>query len=165
MKINIIAARSENNVIGFKGRIPWKVPSDLQYFKDITLGHYIIMGRKTFDSINKKPLPERTNIVISKNLKYEIPEGVILTSSLEKALKIAEIAGEKNVFIVGGQQIYNLAIPLADKIYITEIDCKINGDTFFPEFDGKEWQEIGSDSHSSDEKNEYNFTFRILKRR
>ncbi|MCP3660524.1 MAG: dihydrofolate reductase [Bacteroidetes bacterium] len=165
MKISIIAARSENNVIGFEGKIPWKIPSDLQYFKNVTEGHYIIMGRKTFDSIDKRPLPNRTSIVISRNPIYEVPEGVILTSSIEKALRITEEAGEKEAFIIGGQQIYALSIPIADFMYITEIECHVNGDAFFPEFDGKLWKEIKFEKHLADERNEYNYSFRVLKRR
>ena len=129
--ISIIAAMSLNRAIGKNNRIPWHIPGEQKRFKEITWGHAIIMGRKTHESIGK-PLPGRTNIVITRQQKYEAP-GCIVVHSLEAALKNCP-PNETEAFIIGGEQIFKLALPMADRIYLTTIQQKIPGDTFFPEF-------------------------------
>ncbi len=167
MKINIISAISNNNVIGHQNTIPWKVPADLEYFKQKTLGHYVIMGRKTYESI-KHPLPLRTNIVISRTKDIEIPKEIVKVKSFENAIsycKSNESEGDaKDIFIIGGRSIYELALPIADMLFITEIDCNVDGDVFFPKFDMHDWKEISYDCHNADDKNEYNYNFKVLKR-
>lgn len=133
MFLSIIVAMSKNRVIGNKGKIPWYLPEDLKRFKQITMGHPIIMGRKTFESIGK-PLAGRNNIVITRKRNFSA-EGIVTVGSLEEALKKAGEANE--AFVIGGAQIYRLALPLADKIYLTLIDQDLEGDTFFPEVDLK----------------------------
>lgn len=138
MKIAIIAAVSENNVIGFKGKIPWHLPEDLKRFKKITMGHHIIMGRKTFESI-RKPLPGRINIVITRNQKYKA-KGCITAFSLDEALQIARKNGESEVFVIGGASVYIQATEIGDKIYITKINKEYKGDTFFPKIKKSKWK-------------------------
>ena len=137
--ISIIAAMSLNRAIGYKGKIPWHIPGEQQRFKQITWGHTIIMGRKTYESIGK-PLPGRTNIVITRHKKYKAP-GSIVVHSLEPALKNCP-PNETETFIIGGEQIFRLALPLVQRIYLTTIQQEIAGDAFFPEFALKEFKVI-----------------------
>ncbi len=148
--ISIIVAMSENRVIGRSGDLPWHLPADLKRFKALTTGHSIIMGRKTFDSIGR-PLPNRTSIVITRNADYR-PEGIIVVDCLDEALKRSE-AG-KQVFIIGGGEIYRLALPRADRLYITMVHAMVEGDTFFPELLESEWELIGSDRHEADQSHD-----------
>jgi dihydrofolate reductase len=142
MLISIIAAMSINRVIGKNNKIPWHIPGEQQRFKKITWGHAIIMGRKTFESIGK-PLPGRTNIVITRQKNYVAP-GCIVVHSLEAALKNCH-PNETEAFIIGGEQIFRLILPLANRIYLTIIPKEIRGDTFFPEFSSTEFKEIQSE--------------------
>lgn len=134
MKINIIVAiAGSKRVIGRKGRMPWDLPEELKRFKEITTGHPVIMGRKTFESIGRV-LPNRTNIIITRDSNYSVDGGKVV-GSLDEALRLAELAqGGKEVFIIGGGQIYKEAIEMADKLYLTYIDSEIDGDTFFPDY-------------------------------
>jgi dihydrofolate reductase len=134
MKRAIIAARAENGVIGAANKLPWRLPSDLQRFKRLTMGHHLIMGRKTFESIGK-PLPGRTNVVISRS-GFGAP-GVVSVGSLEEAFTVA--AADDVAFIAGGSQIYEQAIDIADILYLTTIEKEFSGDAYFPEFDLARW--------------------------
>ena len=159
--ISIIVAASENNVIGKYNDLIWHLPNDLKFFKKMTSGHTIIMGRKTFESVGR-PLPKRTNIIITRDTDFN-PEGCVVVHSLEDAL--AEAAKtDKNPFIVGGEQIYRLALPLTDVVYLTRVHHEFDGDRYFPEL-GKEWNEVENIPHSVDEKHSYAFTFKTYKRR
>jgi len=159
MKISIIVAADEKNGIGKDNNLLCYLPADLKYFKNTTLGHHIIMGRKTFESIGK-PLPNRTNIIVSGNSSLII-ENCMVTQSLEKAIEIARINGEPELFIAGGGTIYNQAILLAHKIYLSRIHHQFNADTFFPTLT-QNWQLTESSTVKADEKNKYDITFQVF---
>ncbi len=138
-KLSLIAARSRNGFIGLKGGLPWNVPEDLAFFKRTTIGHAVIMGRKTYEEV-RRPLPKRTNIVVTRNPGYEAP-GCIVVSSLEEALlKVPEDDDEP--FVIGGAELYRLALPVADRLYLTEIDRDVEGDTSFPPFEHLGYVEV-----------------------
>lgn len=165
MIISAIAACSKNRVIGSGNQLPWSLPADMRYFMRTTMGRHVIMGRKTFESMNGKPLPKRTNIVITRD-PYYVASGTMVVHSLEEALELAKHNGEEEVFIIGGGEIYKQSLPLLDKLYITEIDLEIkNGDTFFPILDPKEWDLISEDAHHPDEKNPHAYVFRVFKKK
>ena len=161
MKVSLIVAVSQNGVIGKDNDLIWHLPKDMKFFKDTTLGHHVIMGRKNFESIPHKysPLPNRTNVVITRQSNYKA-EGCIVVESIEKALQIAEENGDQEPFIIGGGQIYKIAIEnkLIDKVYLTKIYHSFDGDTFFPELDS-EWQESGRIDCLADDKHAYNYSF------
>ncbi|MFY0254448.1 dihydrofolate reductase [Chitinophaga sp. 30R24] len=159
MRISIIVAASDNNVIGINNMLPWKLPTDLKYFKDMTMGKPIIMGRKTFDSL-RKALPGRPNIVITRRKDYH-PENVYIVGSLQEALDKARNFGGDELFITGGAQIFDEAWPLIERIYLTRVYAVVHGDAFFPQLDGGEFELISDDRHEADEKNEYAFSFQI----
>jgi dihydrofolate reductase len=162
MIISAIVATGNNRVIGSNNEIPWYLPADLIYFKKITIGHPIIMGRNTFHSIGR-PLPKRTNIVVTRDLFFSA-EGVLVAHNIEEALELAERTGAPEAFIIGGGQVYSQSVDFWDKIYLTEVDTEAKGDIFFPEINGQDWQEISREAHTPDEKNEYNYTFIVLER-
>lgn len=143
MIVSMIVAMSENRVIGKDGGLPWHLPEDLKRFKKITMGHPIIMGRKTYESIGRA-LPGRRNIVISRNSNLQI-DGVETTSSLGEALDL--VKSEKEVFIIGGAQIYEASLSQADRIYLTEVHQQIHGDAYFPEINSSQFQEVSRESH------------------
>jgi len=159
MTISAIVAISKNRVIGHENDIPWYLPADLKYFKRTTLNHPIIMGRNTFTSIGK-PLPKRTNIVLTRNPFY-IASGCLIAHSLKQALELAFDQEEEEVFIIGGGQIYEQALPYLDKIYLTEVDLEVPGEVVFPILPANEWIETAAEAHPADEKNEYAYTFKI----
>ena len=167
MRIAMIAAMSVNRVIGVDNDLPWRLSSDLKYFKATTMGKPMIMGRKTYESVGK-PLPGRPNIVISRS--WQAPEGVYHATSLDDAIALAEslIREQKletdEIMITGGAQIYQLALPLADKLYITEVDCDVSGDALFPAIDKTLWQETNREKHQADEKNQYDFSFVVYEK-
>lgn len=163
MKISIIVAKSTNNVIGKDNQLIWRLSADLQLFKTHTSGHYIIMGRKTFESIGK-PLPNRTSIVITNNPEFSVPEGHFVAHSLEEAIQICIGKKLDQVFIIGGAEIYRQAVPLADEILVTEVNAMLEGDVFFPEINENEWSVVSSNSYKKDDKNQYDFDFVIYKR-
>ncbi len=138
MIISIIASMSKNGVIGYKNRLPWKTPEDIKWFKEKTEGHYIVMGRKTFESIGKL-LPGRKCVVLTRNRKFNFP-GVTAAHSIEDALEIARQGGESELFIVGGEDIYRQTLEIADRIYLTVIDSHYEGDSFFPSFDESKYR-------------------------
>ncbi len=153
--ISIIAAMAENRVIGVNNTLPWRLPADLRHFRQLTTGHHVIMGRRNYESIGK-PLPDRTNIVITRNPAYQAP-GCRVKHSLADALR--GIQDDPEVFIIGGAEIYRQAIADADRIYLTLVHADINGDTFFPEFELREWHETSRTRHEADEKNPYAYSF------
>lgn len=157
--ITIIAAISKNRVIGNDNKLIWHLPNDLKRFKEITLNHIIIMGRKTFESF-PKPLPNRRHIVISRQEDYSF-DGVEVVSSLEKALDISK---NENSFIIGGGEIYNLALEYATNMELTEIDNDFDGDAYFPEF-GEEWIKTNSIKNQVDDKHKYSYTYNSYKRK
>ncbi|GAB4380330.1 MAG: type 3 dihydrofolate reductase [Salibacteraceae bacterium] len=141
MIISLIAAISKNHVIGRDGDLPWHLPRDLRFFSDTTRGHHVLMGRKNFDTIPDKyrPLPNRTNLVVTRSNDFH-PPGVHVFHSIDDAINHARNRGERELFIIGGGEIYRQCIDLADRLYITHVDAEIEGDTYFPEFDESDWQ-------------------------
>lgn len=162
MLVSAIVAVSKNGVIGLDNQIPWYLPADLVYFKKTTLNHCILMGRKCFRSIGR-PLPKRTNIVITRD-PFFVADGVWIARSIGEALEMAFDHGETEAFIIGGGEIYQQSAALWDKIYLTEVDLEPEGDVFFPKLETEGWKEISSESHAPDEKNEMGYTFKILER-
>lgn len=163
MMISLIAALSENYVIGKNNDLPWKLPDDMKFFMQTTKGHHTIMGRKNYDSIPEKfrPLPNRTNIVVTRQTAFQAP-GCIVVNALEQGIAIAERHGEQETFIIGGSTIYALGLPKANRLYLTEIHATIEGDTYFPNFDRSEWKEVSRTSHPADERHRYSFDFTVL---
>ncbi len=161
MRISIIAAMSSNRVIGLKDDLPWHLPPDLKHFKQLTMGHHMIMGRKTFDTIGR-PLPGRVTIVVTRRTDFVHP-GVLVAHSIDDALRLAE--DDKEVFIAGGGEIYRLTLDLADRIYLTVIHHEFEGDTFFPPFDESKWEVVEEQEFHPDEQNPLRFTFLTLDRR
>jgi len=164
VKLAIIVAQDKNRAIGINNKLPWHLPEDLRYFKQVTMGKPIIMGRKTFESIGR-PLPGRVNIVISRQDSYE-PKGVKVVDSLPAARELAEsiclIDGVDEAMVIGGAQIYAQAIEEADRLYLTEVDAEINGDAWFPEFERSAWSEIGREDFLAEGPNPYNYSFIVL---
>jgi dihydrofolate reductase len=151
MKVSTIVGFGKNQEIGKNNDIPWYIPADLKYFKKITTGHPIIMGRKCFDSIGRA-LPNRMNIIVSRNPEFYV-ENCILTHSIDAALLVAEQSGAKEAFIIGGGQIYEKGLPLSSKLYITEIDIDVdNADIFFPAINFDNWHLLQEEKHTKDEK-------------
>ena len=163
MIISTIVATAKNNVIGKDNDIPWYLPADLKYFKKTTLNHHIIMGRNCFESIGR-PLPNRTNIVVTRN-PFFVATGCVVAHSIAEALEIAKNNGENEAFIIGGGIIYEQSIDFWDKIYLTEVDLEVAGDVFFPKINLSEWEEISCEAHLKDEKNTMDYIFKIFERK
>ena len=163
MKISLIVAAARNNVIGKDNQLLWHLPQDLRYFKNTTWGMPVIMGRKTYESVNK-PLPGRMNIVITRQAGWSA-EGVQKALSLGEALRLAATANVKEAFVIGGGEIYRQAIAVADKIYLTRIQAVFEGDTFFPEIDPAQWELASSHAVEADEKNPYDFSFEVWEKK
>ncbi|WP_342328753.1 dihydrofolate reductase [Pedobacter sp. FW305-3-2-15-E-R2A2] len=161
MILSIVVAIAENNAIGKDNQLLWHLPADLKHFKDITSGHTIIMGRKTYDSIGR-PLPNRRNIVITRNAELNLP-GTEVTNSLEEALRLC--AAEEEVFIIGGAELYKHALEATDRIYLTRVHHTYDADTFFPEIAPGTWNETSIENHQPDEKNGLAYTFSTLERK
>ncbi len=162
MKITLIAAVAENRVIGRDGGLPWRLPEDLRRFKQRTQGHVVIMGRRTFESL-AAPLPNRPAIVVSRSRDLDTGEAT-LANSLDEALDIARGRGEDEVFILGGSEIYAMALPLADRLVLTVVHAEIEGDTYFPEFDLAAWTITEDQRHEVDDRHEHPFSFRCYER-
>ena len=160
MKISIIVAADENNGIGANNQLLWHLPADLKFFKETTTGHTIIMGRKTFDSIGK-PLPKRRSLVISRDQNLKIA-GAETVTTIADALAVCNT--ENEVFIIGGAEIYNLALSFSDRIYLTKVHHEFKAEVFFPEISVNEWKETSRDFHPKDDKNSFDFSFLILDR-
>ncbi|HCQ30512.1 MAG TPA: diacylglycerol kinase [Flavobacteriales bacterium] len=167
MKISLIAAVAENNVIGKDNDLIWHLPNDLKYFKKITLGHHIVLGRKNYLSIPEKyrPLPNRKNIVLTRNPEFKA-EGCIVLNSLESAIEYAKNQGEEELFIIGGGEIYKQALDknLINRLYITHVHESFEGDTFFPHINYDEWKLVSKECNLKDEKHPHDFTFCIYEK-
>lgn len=151
----------KNRVIGANGVIPWRLPNELQLFKRVTMGHHIIMGRKTWESIGRL-LPGRTTVIVTRQNDYTVP-GALVASSIETAL--AACGDDSEVFVIGGGELYELALPLARRIYLTTVDVEPAGDTHMPEFDEADWREVSTESFAADEKHAHAYRFSVLERR
>jgi dihydrofolate reductase len=162
MLISAIVAVADNNVMGKDNQLPWYVPGDLAYFKRTTLHHCVLMGRSTFQSFGR-PLPRRTNIVITRD-PYFTADDALVAHSVEEALGLAFDEGEEEAFVLGGAQIFEETRDLWDKLYLTRIHLEPEGDTFFPEIDWSEWREISRDEHAADGKNPCAYTFLVYER-
>lgn len=159
--LSLIVAVDEKGGIGRENQLPWRLPADLKRFKTLTMGHPIVMGRKTYDSIGRA-LPGRTSIIITHQAGFQA-EGCLVALNLEQALAIAQsISGE--IFVIGGGQIFAQALPLADQIYLTRVHTRVEADTFFPAIELGEWVEVECSEHPADEKNPFAHTFQVLKR-
>ncbi|KPJ92133.1 MAG: hypothetical protein AMJ53_10010 [Gammaproteobacteria bacterium SG8_11] len=162
MMISLIWAMTDARVIGIKNTLPWKLPADMKWFRQNTLGKPIIMGRKTFESFGAQPLPQRHNIIVSNDANYQAQESTVVPS-IEAALNAAKDADE--VMIIGGASLYAQTLPLAQRLYMTIVHAEVKGDAWFPEFDLSEWQEKRRVEHPADEKNPYACSFVILERK
>jgi dihydrofolate reductase len=160
-------ARSRNGVIGRAGALPWRIKSDLVLFKALTLFKPVIMGRKTWDSLPKRPLPGRLNVVLSRDGSFE-PNGAVVCEQFREAVEIAreqaEEDGAEEVCVIGGHALFELALPRASRIYLTEVDAEVEGDVTFPEFDESQWREVRREVHAKGEEDDYGFVFRVLER-
>lgn len=161
MNISIIVAIAQNNVIGNNNQLIWHIPGDLKRFKSITMGHTVVMGRKTFESIGK-PLPGRKNVVISRQSNFK-PEGCLVYNSFDKALN--SLKTEDEIFIIGGGEIYRMAMPLTHRIYLTKIHKDFTGDTFFPEIPLEDWEITYEELISEDEKTGFSYSYINLERK
>ena len=161
MRLSIVVAMDSNRLIGKDNGLPWRLPADLAFFKKLTTGNTILMGRKTFDSIGR-PLPNRRNIVITRNADIEITDCEVV-NSIEKALLLAQ--SETEVMVIGGAKLYQQILPIADRLYITQVEGEFDGDTYFPHYDEDDWLEVSCESHQPDEKNKHAYHFNILKRK
>lgn len=159
--ITLIAAVAENNALGKDNQLLWHLPDDFKRFKAVTSGHYIIMGRKTFESF-PKPLPNRTHVIITRQEDYA-PENCIVVNSIEKAISVCP--KDEAVFIIGGGEIYKQSIEIADKIDITRVHHSFEADTFFPEIDGSKWEIDFEEFHQKDDKHQFDFTFQTFIRK
>jgi len=162
MNISCVVAVANNNVIGKDNDIPWYLPADLKYFKKITLDHHILMGRNCYESIGR-PLPKRTNVIITRD-PFFIASNCLIAHSIDEALEIAYDNGETEAMIIGGGTIYKQTQELWDTLYITEVDLNVDGDIFFPEIKLDEWKLVSEESHEPDEKNEYPYVFKKYER-
>ena len=158
--ISIIVAASTNNVIGVQGELPWRLSDDLKRFKAVTMGKPIIMGRKTWESIGRA-LPGRQNIVITRQPDY-LADGCDVVESVDEAIAAAGDADE--VMVIGGSQIYDMALPLASRLYLTRVHAEVEGDAFFPVVDESEWRLVSDESHTSDERNDFDFSVLVYER-
>ncbi|MCX6722220.1 MAG: type 3 dihydrofolate reductase [Candidatus Staskawiczbacteria bacterium] len=161
--ISMIAAVAENRVIGNKNTIPWHMPADFKYFKETTLGKTIVMGLNTFNSIGGKPLPGRKHIILNNDPKFVAPQDCQVAHSIEEVVEMVKDLPE--AMICGGASVYKQFLPLAKKLYITEVHAKPEGDTYFPEINPAEWKEVKRTDFKADEKNKYDYSFIILERK
>jgi dihydrofolate reductase len=164
MRVSIIVAVAENGIIGRDGELPWHLSADLQHFKRITMGHTIIMGRRTWESIGR-PLPGRKSIVVSRQLDYATGfEDVPRVGSLDDALQLAATAGDAEAFIIGGAELYREALSRADRLHVTRVRAQVEGDTAFPAVDWDQWQFVQGDEHAADDNNDYDYAFEVYER-
>ena len=166
MKTSLVVAVARNRVIGRDNDLPWRLPEDLKFFKRVTMGKPMIMGRRTYESIGK-PLPGRTNIVVTRNPAYEA-QGVVVTTSLKKAVELAEEVarreGVEEATIIGGAEIFRESLGFADRIYLTEVHAEVEGDVLFPEYDRRHWRETFREDRKADEKHPFDYSFVTLER-
>jgi len=162
MKISMIAAMTEDRVIGIKNTLPWKLPNDMKWFRQHTLGKPIIMGRKTYESFGAKALPQRTNIIITRDESYQASDSIVV-HSIEDAINAAGDVDE--VMIIGGASFYEQMLPKADRLYLTFVHAKLDGDAWFPEIDHQNWNKVEQIKHKADDKNRYAHSFVVLDRK
>lgn len=160
--ITLIAAAGQQNELGLHNELLWHLPDDFKHFKTLTTGHFIVMGRKTFESF-PKPLPNRTHVIITRSKDYKVPEGCIVVNSVEEALEICP--KNQTIYIIGGGEIYRQAIEIADEIELTRVHHSFTADTFFPKIHLETWQRIKEEFHPIDEKHAYAFTFETYRRK
>ena len=154
-RIAIISAMARNRIIGIENRLPWNLPADMRHFRTLTMGHHLIMGRKTYESIGK-PLPGRTTVIVTRNKDFAAP-GCIVVNSIEAAISACQ--GDNEAFIIGGAELYKQALDFADRIYLTKIDAIFEGDAYFPEFESASWKEIDQETFPPDADNPYAYRF------
>lgn len=159
--ISLLVAVDQNRLIGRKGTLPWRLPADVKYFKEITMGHPIVMGRKTWESLPKRPLPGRKNIVLTQNIDYQAPGADIIHDPGELANKV----GQEEVFVIGGAQVFSYFLPVADRLYITEIDHVFEGDTYFPQYDVDKWRLVSEREGQINEENHYAHRYLVYERK
>ncbi len=164
MKVSLVAAAAENGVIGRGNALPWHLPADLRRFKSLTLGHHLILGRKTWEAVGK-PLPGRHTIVVTRRTDYPLPDGVERAASLDEALARAAEGGEEEAFVGGGGEIFSASLLRADRIYLTRIHHRFDGDAFFPEVDEAQWRLASREDHAADARNPYAFSFLTYEKR
>lgn len=162
MSLSIIAAMDKNQLIGNQGDIPWKLPGDLQHFKQITMGSPIIMGRKTFESL-ARPLPGRTNIIMTQNKNYSADGCLVVNSEAEILKKF--LNKEEEAFIIGGEEIYKIFLPYSNKLYLTMIDYEFSGDTYFPEINWQHWIKLSEEKGAADSNNPYRYSYHVYQRK
>lgn len=162
MRVTLIAAIADNGVIGHGNDLPWHLPADLRRFKRLTMGHHLILGRKTFDSIGRA-LPGRRMLVLSRG-RPRLPEGVHHAATFESALERARQAGDDEAFVAGGAEIYRLALPRADRLQLTRVHAEVEGDVRFPEVDWSAWERLAAEEHAADERHAAAFTFELWQR-
>ena len=158
--ISLIVAMAKNRVIGCDNKIPWHLPNELQLFKKLTMGHHIVMGRKTFESIGRL-LPGRTSIIVTRQRDYAI-EGARVVHSIDEAMDIAR--GDDEIFVIGGAELFRDTLPRADRLYLTTVDAKPAGDVFMPDLDLREWRETSSETFAADEKHAHSYRFALYER-
>ena len=156
-RLSLIVAMGKNRVIGANGANPWRLPNELQLFKRVTMGHHIIMGRKTWESIGRV-LPGRTTVIVTRQTNYAVP-GAVIVNSLAAA--ITQCADDEEIFVIGGGELYREALPRADRLYVTIVDAAPEGDTHMPEFNAADWREISSENHPADERHIHAYRFAI----
>ena len=162
MRVSLIAAMARNRVIGRGNRLPWRLPADLRRFKELTMGHTLLVGRRTFESIGR-PLPGRSMIVVSRREGYA-PEGVRVARSVQEALDLAREAGETELFVGGGAEIYRQTLPVADRLHLTRIEEDVPGDAYFPEYDETQWKLVDRNDHEPTEEIPFAWSFQVYDR-
>lgn len=160
-RLSLIAAMAANRVIGINNTLPWRLPADLAHFKMLTMGHHMIMGRKTYESLGK-PLPGRTSVIVTRDAGFAAPAGCVVAHSLAEAVAACE--GDAEAFFIGGADLYRQALELADRIYLTEIQTEVAGDAWFPEFDRMVWRETARSNCKADDKNPHDYDFVVFDR-
>jgi dihydrofolate reductase len=159
-RLSLIVAMAKNRVIGADNKIPWHLPNELKLFKSLTMGHHIVMGRKTYESIGRL-LPGRTTVIVTRQKEYEVP-GAIVAHSIADA--VAACDGDDEIFVIGGADLFRETLPIADRLYLTTVDAEPQGDTFMPEFGAAEWRETSAQAFGMDEKHAYPYRLAVLDR-
>lgn len=168
IRVALVVAVSRNGVIGRDGTLPWRLKSDVRFFKTITMGKPLVMGRKTWESLPRKPLPGRDNIVLTRHRGYEAAGATVVSdpeAALSKAQMFARRANADEIAVIGGGEIYQLFLPMADRLYLTVVDLDVEGDTRFPAFDPAQWKDVGRESFGKSEGDDADFVIRTLDRR
>lgn len=163
MKLSIFAAVSDNGVIGREGGLPWRLPDELAYLKRTTMGHTLIMGRKTYESIGR-PLPGRTSIVVTRQAHYAPHQEVIVVADFARGVEVAASRGESELFVFGGASLYRESLPRADRLYLTRVHADVEGDATFPEVAWSDWKLVREETHEADDRHAYAFSFRVYER-